>query len=175
MKIEIKKIRTEEGLLQLNSILKEVKNATGLEILETETGKVWENLGGFNGTFTDLWLRKKGTTGNQSRTFIRVSVGNFEDVVNELRWMNIEASAELLKKVKEEKQATEVELQKTQAIIDGFNDAEKILKWKEKLACKNSHAARTFAKNKLIQLGAKLVPSGYARLFQYKIEGNERT
>lgn len=171
MKIEIKKIRTEEGLLQLNSILKEnVQNANGLEILETETGKVWENFGGFNGIFTDLWLRKKGTNGNQSRTFIRVSVGKFEDVANELRWMNIEASSELLKKVEEEKQAAEVELQKTQAIIDGFNDAEKLREWKEKLATKNSQAARTFAKNKLMQLGAKLVPAGYAREFQRKME-----
>ena len=106
MKIEIKKIRSEEGLLRLKSILKEnVHNANGLEILETETGKVWINYGGFNGTFTDLWLRKKGTNGNQTRTFIRVSVGKFEDVANELRWMGIQASPQLLSKVEEEKQA----------------------------------------------------------------------
>lgn len=171
MKIEIKKIRTEEGLLQLKSILKDnTQNANGLEILETETGKAWENFGGFNGPFTDLWLRKKGTNGNQSRTFIRVSVGKFEDVANELRWLKIQPSAELIAKVEQEKQATEVELQRTQAIIDGFNDVEKLREWKEKLATKNSRAARTFSKNKLINLGAKLVPTCYARDFQRKIE-----
>jgi hypothetical protein len=35
----------------------------------------FENYGGFNGSPSDLWLRKVGTLGNQKRTFWRISFG----------------------------------------------------------------------------------------------------
>jgi hypothetical protein len=170
MKIEIEKIKSENGLLELKDLLKgNVRNSEGLEIFETSTKKTWINFGGFNGCFTDLWLKKSGTTGSQNRSFVRCSVGKYTDIFNELKWMEIQPSIALLALVEKERANELLELVKTQNIIDNYNDIEKLHKWKEKLIGKNSQQSRTFCKNKLINLGATIVPGGYAREFQYKI------
>lgn len=52
-------------------------NPIGLFDLEIKTNSgVFENKGGFNGNHFDLWLIKKGTTGQTKKTFWRVGLGN---------------------------------------------------------------------------------------------------
>ncbi len=46
----------------------------GMEII-TPTG-IFKNFGGFNGSPSDLWLKKKGTIGATDKTFWRVSFGS---------------------------------------------------------------------------------------------------
>lgn len=63
----------------LRSIWIEFKNnpkglLNGFEI-KTNNG-IFENFGGFNGNYFDLWLRKRGTNGQTKKTFWRVGLGN---------------------------------------------------------------------------------------------------
>lgn len=170
MKIQINIIQSEKGILQLHDLFKtDCKTAIGLEIYETSTKTTWVNFGGFNGNYYDLWLRKKDTFGKTKKTFKRLCVQKYADIANELRWLKIEASNELIMLVEQEAKETETELKHTQSIIENFNDVERMARWKEILQTKNSQKARTFCKNKLIKLGAKTVPTGYARQFQNKI------
>lgn len=149
--ITVSRILSEEGLITLKD---KVNNWESLEVFETETGKTWVNFGGFNGNPKDLWLKKKGTTGKTSKTFIRASIASYEDVNNELRWKNIPSSTLLAELVEKEKAEKQSKVEAGLSIIAAFNDAEKAEKYLAKRAEKNSHQYRTYLGNKCVNMGA---------------------
>lgn len=71
--------------------VKEPWSIVGCEVV-TPSG-IFKNIGGFNGTPHDLWLVKKGTKGEQRKTFWRTSVGSlktgFRVFVYDLRFANV--------------------------------------------------------------------------------------
>lgn len=80
--ITVNKVRSIEAIKTIHNHIKSLNHKLhecNFSIKEESTGIVWENFGGFNNNPWDLWLRKQGTRGCQSRTFIRMSVGKHLD------------------------------------------------------------------------------------------------
>ena len=76
--IEVESVRSIEAIIIINAEIKKLKHKLrecNFHIYEKSTKITWENYGGFNNNPWDLWLRKQGTRGCQSRTFIRMSAG----------------------------------------------------------------------------------------------------
>jgi hypothetical protein len=148
--ITVSKVWSEEGLLAL----KEVSNTQGLEVKETETGKVWVNFGGFNGNPKDLWLRKKGTTGATAKTRIRVWVASYKSIAEELEWKKIPISTKLTELVDQELAFNAAIDAAGLETIAAFCDVDKAAKYLAKKAEKNSHQFRTYLGNKCVNMGA---------------------
>ena len=149
--ITVSRIISEEGLITLKD---KVKNWENIEVLEVETGATWVNFGGFNGHPKDLWLKKKGTLGATSKTFIRISVASYRDLSDELRFRKLPSSSLLYELVEKEAQETQSKAEAGLAIIAAFSDAEKAEKYLAKRAEKNSHQYRTYLGNKCLKMGA---------------------
>jgi hypothetical protein len=149
--IEVKVIRSEEGLMTIRATLKrELTN--NFKVKEISTGKTFEMFGGFNGNPWDLWLRKSGTKGCTSKTFIRAGIGSFKDIVWELKHMNITASEILLAL-----EATETALLKSKedadkSAIQSFANVERAAKWVANDEG-NSQKRRTRWMNRAVRIG----------------------
>ena len=141
--IIVKKIKSEAGLMQIRQELLNSTPKQAIEIKETETGKTWVNVGGFNGNFWDLWLKKKGTSGQTKKTFIRMCVGKLRDIEFELKWLKIEPSNEFKELLEAEIKESQEKTLKAENFINDFLDIETAKKWVEKTKEGNSQKRKT--------------------------------
>jgi hypothetical protein len=155
-------ILSEEGLLAIREVA--LLKAPFL-VKETSTNTTWNTNG-----WSDCWMKKVGTSGATTKTRKRFSIGLLENLANELKWKNIQASNELLELVALEIKSRTEQYAQTQATIDAFNDVEIAKVWKQQLNEKNSQGRRSFAMQRLFKMGCTLVSNGQAREFERKIE-----
>ena len=141
--IVVNKIKSEAGLMQIRQELLKSTPKQAIEIKETETGKTWVNFGGFNGNFWDLWLKKKGTSGQTKKTFIRVSVGTLRDIEFELKWLKTEPSNEFKELLESEIKESQEKTIKSKNFINEFSDIETAKKWVEKTKEGNAQKRKT--------------------------------
>lgn len=159
--VEVNVIKSEEGLLKIREAL-QADLKSKLFIKELSTGKTWENIGGFNGNFWDLWLRKVGTFGQTKKTFIRVCVQNYRNIAFELRFLNIPTSESFKEELQKEMEALELKESQSKDLILNFSDVNKAIEWLNNDEG-NSHKRRTRWANRAERLGAS---RGYGNLLR---------
>ena len=150
--VEINVIKSEEGLLKIREALKNNLHPQFI-IKELATGKTWENFGGFNGNYWDLWLIKKGTEGKTKNTFIRIYLKNFKSILNELRYLKISPSKEFNKLLEIEIAEAEEMKNKSRLLIEEFSLIDKAKEWVSNDEG-NSHKRRTRWANRAERMGA---------------------
>lgn len=145
--LAIETIISEKGLLTLR------ENLTTLSsIKEISSNTIWE-VHTIGNNYNDLWLRKKGTAGQTKKTFKRIYLKRFSDILQELVNANIEPSENLIVLVKSEKE-TEIQiLEKSELSIFEFKDKEKAVKYIAAREGRNSHQYRTYMNNKALKIG----------------------
>lgn len=164
--VSVNVIKSFDGFKAIQNFIAENKT-TDFNVKEISTGKVWYNFGGFNGNIWDLWLRKVGTNGSQSKTFIRAYVKEDKDIIRELRWLNLWPKATPEEIEKEKREADEADtLQKK--IIDEALTKEDAEKWVTNNEG-NSHTRRTRWGNRATRLGASRNYGSYLQMKAHEL------
>ena len=165
MTVLVNVVKSFAGLKAISDFIK-VNRTSSFEVKESN-GKIWENFGGFNGNMWDLWLRKKGTQGATSKTFIRAYVKEETDINQQLRWWGFLPKLTDAEKADIQAKA-DADFQAQKELIKAKVTKEDAAKWIANDEG-NSHTRRTRWGNRSERIGATRSNGNYLRSYCHEL------